>query len=95
MDNSFNVTFGNQLDWDLGNGLTSGFYLLLELEPIAIGEGLRQTGDLQANSDGTASVIIAENKTFVSTSNDVTTSGMGVFGVESDSAEAKWTSLYP
>ena len=57
-------------------------------------EGLRQTGDLQANSDGTASVIIAENKTFVSTSNDVTTYGMGVFGVESDSAEAKWTSLY-
>ena len=50
--------------------------------------------DLQANDNGTASVIIAEDKTFISTSNDVTTYGMGVFGVESDTAEAKWTSLY-
>tara|TARA_A100001234_G_scaffold162830_1_gene144147 strand:- start:266 stop:2866 length:2601 start_codon:yes stop_codon:yes gene_type:complete len=95
VDNSFNVTFGNQLDWDLGNGLTSGFLLTAGVRTNwQTQEGLRQTGDLQANSDGTASVIIAENKTFVSTSNDVTTYGMGVFGVESDSAEAKWTSLY-
>jgi hypothetical protein len=95
VDNSFNVTFGDQLDWDLGNGLTSGFLLTAGVRSSwQTQDGLRQTGDLQANSDGTASVIKAEDKTFISTSNDVTTYGMGVFGVESDTAEAKWTSLY-
>ena len=92
---SFNVTYGNQLDWDLGNDLSSGFLLTAGVKSSwQTQEGLRQTGDLQANSDGTVSVIKAEDKTFMSTSNDATTYGMGVFGVESDSAEVKLTSLY-
>ena len=57
-------------------------------------EGLRQTGDLQAQAGGGADVIIAENKQTKSTSNDVSTYAMGVFGIETDATELKYTGLY-
>ncbi len=68
MDNSFNVTYGDQLDWDLGDELSSRFFTAGVRSNWQTQEGLRQTGDLQANDNGTASVIIAEDKTFISTS---------------------------
>ena len=57
-------------------------------------DGIRQTGTLQAQGDGTANVIISNDKTFMSTSNDVTSYAMSVVGIETDSYELKYTGMY-
>ena len=49
VDNSFNVTYGDQLDWDLGDELSSGFLLTAGVRSNWQTRGPRQTGDLQAN----------------------------------------------
>ena len=57
-------------------------------------DGIRQTGTLQAQGDGTADVIISNDKTFMSTSNDVTSYAMSVVGIDTDSYELKYTGMY-
>ena len=57
-------------------------------------DGIRQTGTLQAQGDGTADVIVSNDKTFLSTSNDVTSYAMSVLGIDTDSYELKYTGMY-
>ena len=100
VNNSFNFTYGNELDWDINSalGLNSAkagvFFTAGMKSDWETQEGLRQTGDLQAQSGGGAKVILAENKRTKSTSNDVSNYAMGVFGIETDATELKYTGLY-
>ena len=100
VNNSFNFTYGSELDWDLNSALgldsaSAGVFFTLGMKSDwQTQEGLRQTGDLQAQAGGRAEVILAENKQTKSTSNDVSTYAMGVFGLETDLTELKYTSLY-
>ena len=57
-------------------------------------DGIRQTGDIQSQGDGTSVVIRSNDKTFKSTTNNVTSYMMSVFGIETDSAELKYTGMY-
>ena len=49
-------------------------------------EGIRQTGDLQ-NQSGDISVIVKDNKTFRSRTNDITAYEMAGLGVETGVSE--------
>jgi len=100
LDSSVNLTFGNKLD-------TSNISDIINVDNLSIGyiatfgsrsswdtkDGIRQTGDIQGQGDGTSTVIISNDKTFKSTSNDVTTYGMLVLGAETDYSELKYTGL--
>ena len=100
LDSSVNLTFGNKLD-------TANISDIINVDNLSIGyiatfgsrsswdtkDGIRQTGDIQGQGDGTSTVIISNDKTFKSTSNDVTTYGMLVLGAETDYSELKYTGL--
>ena len=100
LDQSYSLTYGDSLD-GLGIGriigipsatmgfmVTGGYKNSWDTQ-----EGLRQTGDLQSQG-GTVNVIVKNNKTFRSTSNDITAYAMAVLGVETDLSELKYTGLY-
>ena len=100
MDNSFNFTYGDELDIgideilgddsaSIGVLMTAGIRSSWETK-----EGVRQTGDIQSQGDGTSIVIKSNDKTFKSTSNDVTAYAMAVLGIETDYAELKYTGMY-
>ncbi len=101
LDQSYSLTYGDSLD---GLGIdkiiddpsaTMGFMFTAGLKSSwDTQEGIRQTGDLQNQGDGTVDVVVQNDKTFKSTSNDVTAYAMGVVGVETDSSEIKYTGLY-
>ena len=101
LDQSYSLTYGDTLD---GLGIdklindpsaTMGFMFTSGLKSSwDTQEGIRQTGDLQNQGDGTVDVVVQNDKTFKSTSNDVTAYAMGVVGVETDSSEIKYTGLY-
>ena len=100
LDSSANLTFGNQIDAsnfeDIFNasGLSMGYIATFGIRNSwDHKEGIRQTGDIQGQGDGTSNVIISNDKTFRSTSNDVTTYGMVVLGAETDATEIKYTGL--
>ena len=100
VNNSANFTYGNELDWDLGSliGMNDGkagiFFTAGMKSDWQTQEGVRQTGDLQAKDGGGTDVIISENKQTRATSNDVSSYAMGVFGIEGDTTEFKYTGLY-
>ena len=100
LDQSYSLTYGDSLD-GLGIGriigipsatmgfmVTGGYKNSWDTQ-----EGLRQTGDLQSQG-GTVNVVVQNNKTFRSTTNDITAYAMAVLGVETDLSELKYTGLY-
>ena len=100
LNSSFNFTYGNELDIAIDEVLgdssatfgvmfTAGLRSSWEAQ-----DGIRQTGTLQAQGDGTANVIVSNDKTFMSTSNDVTSYAMSVLGIDTDSYELKYTGMY-
>ncbi len=100
LDNSVSFTYGDELDIGIdeildndsatiGVLLTAGIKSSWETQ-----EGIRQTGDIQGQGDGTSIVIRANDKTFKSTSNNVTSYLMAVAGIETDTAELKYTGMY-
>ncbi len=100
LDNSVSFTYGDELNIGIedilddesatiGVLLTAGVKSSWETQ-----EGIRQTGDIQAQGDGTSIVIRGNDKTFKSTSNNVTSYLMAVAGIETDSAELKYTGMY-
>ena len=100
LDNSISFTYGDELDIGIdeildndsatiGVLLTAGIKSSWETQ-----EGIRQTGDIQGQGDGTSIVIRANDKTFKSTSNNVTSYLMAVAGIETDTAELKYTGMY-
>jgi hypothetical protein len=100
LDNSVSFTYGDELD--------IGIEEILDDESATIGvlltagvkstgetqEGIRKTGDIQGQGDGTPIVIRGKDKTFKSTSNKVTTNLMAVAGMETETAELKYTGRY-
>ena len=100
LDSSFNFTYGDELDISLDDILgdpsaTFGIMLTAGIRSSwDTQDGIRQTGTLQAQGDGTADVIISNDKTFMSTSNDVTSYAMSVVGIDTDSYELKYTGIY-
>ena len=87
LDSSFNFTYGDELDISIdeilgdssatfGVMFTAGMRSSWDTQ-----DGIRQTGTLQAQGDGTANVIVSNDKTFLSTSNDVTSYAMSVLGI--------------
>ena len=100
LDSSLNFTYGDEIDIGIDKILNndSAVFGLMFTSGIRSSwdsqEGLRQTGTLQAQGDGTSSVIVSNNKTFRSTSNDVTTYAMSVAGIEADSYSLKYTGMY-
>ena len=100
LDSSFNFTYGDELDISIdeilgdssatfGVMFTAGMRSSWDTQ-----DGIRQTGTLQAQGDGTADVIVSNDKTFLSTSNDVTSYAMSVLGIDTDSYELKYTGMY-
>ncbi|NCX42804.1 MAG: hypothetical protein EBX14_06390, partial [Proteobacteria bacterium] len=100
LDQSFNFTYGDELDISIdeilgdssatfGVMFTAGMRSSWDTQ-----DGIRQTGTLQAQGDGTANVIVSNDKTFLSTSNDVTSYAMSVLGIDTDSYELKYTGMY-
>ncbi len=100
LDQSYSLTYGDSLD-GLGIGriisipsatmgfmVTGGYKNSWDTQ-----EGLRQTGDLQSQG-GIVNVVVQNNKTFRSTTNDITAYAMAVLGVETDLSELKYTGLY-
>lgn len=100
LDSSFNFTYGDELDISLDDILgdpsaTFGIMLTAGIRSSwDTQDGIRQTGTLQAQGDGTSDVIISNDKTFMSTSNDVTSYAMSVVGIDTDSYEIKYTGMY-
>ena len=100
LDSSFNFTYGDELDISLDDilGDPSATFGVMFTAGIRSSwdtqDGIRQTGTLQAQGDGTADVIISNDKTFMSTSNDVTSYAMSVVGIDTDSYELKYTGMY-
>mgnify|MGYP001343153766 CR=1 FL=1 len=94
---SFNFTFGNELDIGIedfldDNSASAGMLFTAGMKSSwDTKDGIRQTGDIQSQGDGTSIVIRSNDKTFKSTTNDVTSYMMGVFGIETDLAELKYT----
>ena len=101
LDQSYSLTYGDTLD---GLGIdklindpsaTMGFMFTSGLKSSwDTQEGIRQTGDLQNQGDGTVDVVVQNDKTFRSTTNDITAYAMAVLGVETDLSELKYTGLY-
>ncbi len=100
LDNSFNFTFGNELDIGIedfleDNSASVGMLFTAGMKSSwDTKDGIRQTGDIQSQGEGTSIVIRSNDKTFKSTTNDVTSYMMGVFGIETDLAELKYTGMY-
>ena len=100
LDSSFNFTYGNELDISIDEilGDSSASFGLMFTAGVRSSwdtqDGVRQTGTLQAQGDGTANVIVSNDKTFMSTSNDVTSYAMSVLGIDTDSYELKYTGMY-
>ena len=96
VDNSFNFTYGDEIPFNFGNpDLSMGLFLTTGVRSSwDTQKGKRQSGSLQANGDGTSSIVLAEDKTLYSTSNDVTTYAMGVLGFETTRSELQLTNLY-
>ena len=100
LDNSFNFTFGNELDIGIkdlldDNSASIGVLLTAGMKSSwDTKDGIRQTGDIQSQGDGTSVVIRSNDKTFKSTTNDVTSYMMSVFGIETDVSEIKYTGMY-
>ena len=100
LDSSFNFTYGDELDISLDDilGDSSATFGIMLTAGIRSSwdtqDGIRQTGTLQAQGDGTSDVIISNDKTFMSTSNDVTSYAMSVVGIDTDSYELKYTGMY-
>jgi len=100
LDESYSLTYGDSLDGlgidqiinipsaTMGFMVTGGYKNSWDTQ-----EGIRQTGDLQ-NVGGTVNVIVQNDKTFRSTTNDITAYAMAVLGVETDLSELKYTGLY-
>ncbi len=100
LDESYSFTYGDSLDGlgidqiinipsaTMGFMVTGGYKNSWDTQ-----EGIRQTGDLQ-NVGGTVNVIVQNDKTFKSTTNDITAYAMAVLGVETDLSELKYTGLY-
>ena len=100
LDESYSFTYGDSLDGlgidqiinipsaTMGFMVTGGYKNSWDTQ-----EGIRQTGDLQ-NVGGTVNVIVQNDKTFRSTTNDITAYAMAVLGVETDLSELKYTGLY-
>ena len=100
LDQSYSLTYGDSLDGlgidqiinipsaTMGFMVTGGYKNSWDTQ-----EGIRQTGDLQ-NVGGTVNVIVQNDKTFRSTTNDITAYAMAVLGVETDLSELKYTGLY-
>jgi hypothetical protein len=100
MDNSFNFTYGDELDIGIDEVLgddSASFGVLMTAgirSSWETKEGVRQTGDIQCPGDGTSIVIKSNDKTFKSTSHDVTAYAMAFLGIETDYAELKYTCMY-
>ena len=100
LDSSFNITYGDEFDIGIDEILgddsaTFGFMATAGMRSSwDAQEGIRQTGTLQAQGDGTSNIIISNNKTFRSTSNNVTSYLMSVLGVEADTYEIKYTGMF-
>ena len=100
LDQSYSLTYGDSLD-GLGIGQIIGIPSATMGFMVTAGyknswntqEGLRQTGDLQSQG-GTVNVIVKDNKTFRSTSNDITAYAMAVLGVETDLSELKLSLIH-
>jgi TonB-dependent receptor len=100
LDESYSLTYGDSLDGlgidqiinipsaTMGFMFTGGYKNSWDTQ-----EGIRQTGDLQS-SGGAVNVIVQNDKTFRSTTNDITAYAMAVLGVETDLSELKYTGLY-
>ena len=101
LDQSYSFTYGDNLDGlaidqiidipsaTMGFMVTAGYKNSWDTQ-----EGIRQTGDLQNQGDGTVNVVVQNDKTFRSTTNDITAYAMAVLGVETDLSELKYTGLY-
>ncbi len=100
LDESYSLTYGDSLDGlgidqiinipsaTMGFMVTGGYKNSWDTQ-----EGIRQTGDLQSQG-GIVNVVVQNNKTFRSTTNDITAYAMAVLGVETDLSELKYTGLY-
>ena len=100
LDQSYSLTYGDNLDGlaidqiidipsaTMGFMVTAGYKNSWDTQ-----EGIRQTGDLQ-NQSGIVNVVVQNDKTFRSTTNDITAYAMAVLGVETDLSELKYTGLY-
>ena len=100
LDESYSLTYGDSLDGlgidqiinipsaTMGFMVTGGYKNSWDTQ-----EGIRQTGDLQSQG-GTVNVVVQNDKTFRSTTNDITAYAMAVLGVETDLSELKYTGLY-
>ena len=100
LDQSYSFTYGDNLDGlaidqiidipsaTMGFMVTAGYKNSWDTQ-----EGIRQTGDLQ-NQSGIVNVVVQNDKTFRSTTNDITAYAMAVLGVETDLSELKYTGLY-
>jgi TonB-dependent receptor len=100
LDESYSLTYGDSLDGlgidqiinipsaTMGFMVTGGYKNSWDTQ-----EGIRQTGDLQSLG-GIVNVVVQNNKTFRSTTNDITAYAMAVLGVETDLSELKYTGLY-
>ncbi len=105
LDQSYSLTYGDSFDGS--GGIFGGIGQTIGIPSATMGfmvtggyknswdtqEGLRQTGDLQSQG-GTVNVVVQNNKTFRSTTNDITAYAMAVLGVETDLSELKYTGLY-
>ena len=101
LDQSYSLTYGDSFDGlgidqiigipsaTMGFMVTGGYKNSWDTQ-----EGIRQTGDLQNQGDGTVNVVVQNDKTFRSTTNDITAYAMAVLGVETDLSELKYTGLY-
>ena len=90
---SLNMIYGDTLEMD-NNGAEAGFMFTAGMKSSSETlEGIRQTGTIQSDA-GVVSIITQDDKQFISTTEDVTTYGMGVFGINTDYTEFKLTSLY-
>ena len=102
LDSSFNFTYGNELDLESDDlpvpfdpSLKAGFMFTAGIKSSwDTQDGIRQTGTLQAQGDNSVDVIVSNDKTFLSTSNDVTSYAMSVLGIDTDSYELKYTGMY-
>ena len=100
LDESYSLSYGDSLDGlgidqiinipsaTMGFMVTGGYKNSWDTQ-----EGIRQTGDLQSLG-GIVNVVVQNNKTFRSTTNDITAYAMAVLGVETDLSELKYTGLY-
>ena len=100
LNSSFNFTYGNELDIAIDEVLGDSSATF----GVMFTAGLRSSWKhkmvfvklehFRLEGDGTANVIVSNDKTFMSTSNDVTSYAMSVLGIDTDSYELKYTGMY-